>query len=178
MSPAGLQGEPFAAPPLTAVATARIQGVDVRLAREVTYRIRDEVAGEIRHPVRAVPRLDVAVEPSAIVWPLDRQTPRSIAITVTSNGREPISGTVEIGVPPGWPAIAPSAFSLSRKGDRTVVEASLSPHGTPSPGRSEISVAAVAGGTRFTTTIPLIDYEHIRPTPFPKAVGCRSRWLT
>ncbi len=167
-----LQGEPFARPPLTAVARARVQGMSIRLAREVTYRIRDEVAGEIRHPFRVVPNLEVSVEPAAIVWPLDRRSPRPIAVTVTSNGREPIAGRVEFGLPPGWPPIPPSAFSLARKGDRVVIEGALSPPSSPSPGRSEISVAAVLpGGTRFAVSLPLIDYVHIRPTPFPKAAG-------
>jgi LmbE family N-acetylglucosaminyl deacetylase len=168
--PDAVQGEPFAGPALTAMATVRIAGTTVRLQREVTFRIRDEVAGEIRHPLRAVPKLDVAVEPGSIVWPLERRLPRPIAVTVTSNGREPLTGTVEVNLPARWHRIAPAPFSLMRKGDRAVVEVSLLPPESLSPGRSEIRVAAVLkGGARFTTTIAMIDYEHIRPTPFPKA---------
>jgi LmbE family N-acetylglucosaminyl deacetylase len=170
--PAAVQGEPFAGPAVTAVATVRIAGTTVRLLREVTFRIRDEVAGEIRHPLRAVPKLDVAVEPSSIVWPLERRLPLSIAVTVTSNGREPLTGTVEVGLPARWPAIAPAPFSVSRKGDRAVVEVSLLPPESLAQGQSEITVAAVvAGRPRFATTIPMIDYEHIRPTPFPKTAN-------
>ncbi|MEP6993098.1 MAG: PIG-L family deacetylase [Acidobacteriota bacterium] len=167
--PLAVQGEPFAGPPVTAVAAVRIAGASVRLTREVTLRIRDEVAGEIRHPLRAVPIVDVAVEPSAIVWPLERRLPRPIAVTVTSHGRGPLTGTVEVEMPARWPAIAPAPFSLAKKGDRAVVEVPLLPPESLAPGRFEIRVAAVlTGGARFTATIPMIDYEHIRPTPFPK----------
>jgi hypothetical protein len=75
---------------------------------------------------------------------------------------------VEVTLPALWPGIAPAPFSLSRKGDRTVVEVSLLPPESLSPGRFEIQVTAVlAGGARFTMTIAMIDYGHIRPTPFP-----------
>ncbi|HEY3203812.1 MAG TPA: PIG-L family deacetylase [Thermoanaerobaculia bacterium] len=171
-APAAVQGEPFAPPPLTAGATVRIGGTTARLSREVTFRIRDEAVGEIRHPLRAVPEVDVDVEPDLIVWPLDQKSPRAITVTLTSNGREPLAGTVAATAPAGWPSIEARPFSLSRKGDRAVIDVPLSPPASPRPGRFAVSVAAVApAGARFSTTIPMIDYEHIRPTPFPRPAG-------
>jgi LmbE family N-acetylglucosaminyl deacetylase len=168
--PESVKGEPFAPPAVNAVATVRIGGESVRLSREATLRIRDEVAGEIRHSLRAVPRLDVSVEPASIVWPLERRRPRSITVTVTSNAKDAVAGNVEIGLPPRWPAIPPSAFSLAKKGDRAVVEIPLLPPESLTTGRFDLTVAAVpAGGGRFATSIAMIDYEHIRPTPHPKA---------
>ncbi len=167
--PGSVRDEPFAPPALTAVATVRIDGETVRLSREVTFRIRDEVAGEVRHALRAVSRVEVGVDPSSIVWPLDRRRPRPLAVTITSNAREPVSGKVEIGLPAHWPAIAPVPFTLPHKGDRTVLEISLLPPASLSPGRSAITIAAVASGAHFTASMPVIDYEHIRPTEFPKA---------
>ncbi|HEY1250421.1 MAG TPA: PIG-L family deacetylase [Thermoanaerobaculia bacterium] len=168
--PAAVKGEPSAPPPLTAVAVVRIGGESVRLSREATLRIRDEVAGEIRHPLRAVPRLDVSVEPTSIVWPLERRRPRPITVTVTSNAKGPVEGNVEVGLPPRWPAIPPAAFELAKKGDRAVLEFPLLPPESLTTGRYDITVAAApsSGGGRFATTIPMIDYEHIRPTPFPR----------
>ncbi len=53
-----------------------------------------------------------------------------------------------------------------------MIELPLLPPESLSPGRSEIAVAAMlTGGAKFTTSIPMIDYEHIRPTPFPKAAN-------
>jgi hypothetical protein len=170
--PESVRGEPSSPPPVTAVAVVRIAGESVRLSREATLRIRDEVAGEIRHPLRAVPRLDVSVEPQAIVWPLERRRPRPIAVAVTSNAKDALAGNVEIGLPARWPAIPPAAFSLAKKGDRAVIEISLLPPESLTTGRFDITVAAVlsgAGGGRFATSIAMIDYEHIRPTPQPKA---------
>jgi hypothetical protein len=164
---------------VNAVAIVRIDGEPVHLSREATLRIRDEVAGEIRHPLRAVPRLDVSVEPSSIVWPLERRRPRPVTVTVTSNAKDPVAGNVEIALPPRWPAIPPAAFSLAKKGDRAVIEIPLLPPESLTPGRFDLGVAAAvaggavaaapAGGGRFATSIAVIDYEHIRPTPQPKA---------
>ncbi len=168
--PETVKGEPSAPPPVTAVATVRIGGESVRVSREATLRIRDEVAGEIRHPLRAVPRLDVAVEPSAIVWPLERRRPRPITVTVTSNTKDAVAGNVEIALPARWPAIPPAAFSLAKKGDRAVIEIPLLPPESLTTGKFDITVAAVpAGGGRYAASIAMIDYEHIRPTPQPKA---------
>ena len=171
-APEAVLGEPFQPPPLIAIAVVRVAGVPVRLSREVTFRIRDEVVGEIRHPVRAVPKVDVAVEPDRIVWPLDRRSPRAITVTVTSGGGGPLSGNVEVAVPSGWPRVAPIPFSLAAKGDRAALDVQLSPPAQALPGRSEIAIAAVlANGDRAATGIRMIDYEHIRPTPSPKAAG-------
>ncbi|HEY4229067.1 MAG TPA: PIG-L family deacetylase [Thermoanaerobaculia bacterium] len=168
--PESIKGEPFAPPAVTAVAVVRIGGESVRLSREVTLRIRDEVAGEIRHSLRAVPRLEVSVEPSSIVWPLERRRPRPITVTVSSNAKDAIAGNVEIVLPPRWPAIPPAAFSLAKKGDRAVIEISLLPPESLTTGKFDITVAAVVGGGgKFATSIAMIDYEHIRPTPQPKA---------
>src|SRR5262249_3264614 len=68
-APAAVRGEPFAPPNLIAVVTLRLGGARLVLKREVTYRFRDEAFGEIRHAVRSVPPLEVAVEPDLLVWP-------------------------------------------------------------------------------------------------------------
>ncbi len=124
-------GEPFQPPPLTAVARLRVGDASIRLAREVTFRIRDEAVGEIRHPLRVVPRLDVAVDPTLLVWPLDQSAPRRLRVTLTSNCAAPVTGTVEAVLPPGWPAAAPVAFALAKKGDRALVQVPLAPPRRP-----------------------------------------------
>ena len=167
--PAPVRDEPFAPPPLAAVARLTIAGAPVRLAREVTFRIRDEASGEVRHPLRAVPPVEVSVEPELIVWPLETRGTRTLTVTVTSNASEPVEGTIEVGAPPGWPAPTAQRFSLARKGDGRVVDVSLAAPAGARPQRFSIPVAAVvSGGARVSTAIPMIDYEHIRPTPFPR----------
>jgi LmbE family N-acetylglucosaminyl deacetylase len=165
-----VRGEPFQPPPLTALVRLRIAGSTIQLSREVTYRFRVESVGEVRHPLRAVPGLEVAVDPTLVVWPQSRYQPMTLEITLTSNAASPVAGNVEVLPPPGWPVPKPSPFSLARKGDRALVAMPLSPGGRPGRGRFEMAVRAVASDGRFfTSSIGLIDYEHIRPTPDPRS---------
>jgi LmbE family N-acetylglucosaminyl deacetylase len=163
-------GEPFAPPPLSAVAVVRFAGLSLTLRREVTYRYRDEEFGEIRHPLRAVPKLGVTVEPELIVRPGSRRKPEKLQVTVTSNARESVMGNVEVGSIPGWSASKPKSFTLPRKGEKVSLDMPLDPDGKARPGRFEVPVAAVLpDGQRYSTSIRLIDYEHIRLTPLPKS---------
>lgn len=168
--PPGVRGEPFQPPPLCAVVALRIGGSLVRITREVTYRYRDEEFGEIRHPLRAVPKVDIAVEPDLIVWPTSKTEPKKLDVTLTSNSVGPLSGQLQVEPPPGWPAVPSRPFSLVKEGDRALLEIPLVLRGAPGTGRFEVSVAAVlSDGERFTTSIRLVDYEHIRPTPVARA---------
>jgi LmbE family N-acetylglucosaminyl deacetylase len=167
--PARVLGEPFAPPPLTAVAAVHIAGLTIPLEREVTYRYRDEEFGEIRHPLRAVSKVEVAVEPDLIVRPGSRRKPETLQVTVTSNVREAIAGQVEVGSIPGWSPSKPQPFTLTKKGEKASLNLSLDPDGKARPGRFEVPVAAaLPDGQRYSTAIRLVDYEHIRPTPLPK----------
>ncbi len=168
--PPAVRGEPFAPPPLSAVVALKIGSSRVTISREVTLRIRDEEYGEIRHAVRAVPRVEVAVDPRLIAQSIrvGTSSPR-FTVTVASNAAGPISGRIETAAPGGWKASS-RPFSLARKGDRSVIEISLSPPpGGARAGRFEVPVSVVLdSGERFSAGIRIIDYEHIRPTPFPR----------
>ena len=66
----------------------------VTLRRDVVYRFRDQGFGEIRRPVRAVPGLEVGLDPDRIVWPIAQKGERRIEVTVTSNSPKPVAGKV------------------------------------------------------------------------------------
>ncbi|HEY8020439.1 MAG TPA: PIG-L family deacetylase, partial [Thermoanaerobaculia bacterium] len=53
------RGEPFGPAPLTARFTFTLDGVEVSLDREVVYRRADEALGELRRPLRVVPKVEV-----------------------------------------------------------------------------------------------------------------------
>ena len=167
-APPSVRGEPFGPPPLSALVTVRVAGTRIVLAREVTYRIRDEVFGEIRHSIRAVPPLEVAVDPDLLVWPLDRKGSSSVSVDVASNARSPMAGRIEAALPAGWtPSSAP--FSVAKKGDHVRVELKVQPPREARAGRFEVPVAAApADGPRADLAVRIIDYEHIRPVPFPR----------
>nr|MDQ6894924.1 hypothetical protein [Acidobacteriota bacterium] len=166
--PAIVKGEPYAPSPLSAVVVLKVGTSRITLTREVTFRFRDEEYGEIRHAVRAVPAVDLLIEPSRIVQPLGAAGAARFLVTVTSNSGKPVAGKIEAALPAGWSA-APQPFSLSKKGERAAIEMSLVRSAkTARAERFDVPVSAVLeSGERFASGIRILDYGHIRPTPFP-----------
>lgn len=157
------KGEPFEAPPLRARFSFTVDGVPVEIDREVVHRHRDQALGEIRRPLRVVPRVEVAVAEELLVWPLARKEPRRLQVTLTSHAREPLRGRLEA---EGWAAVQPVPFTL-QPGEERTVELTLKP--AAAPGRYQVRLAAVLeDGARFGLAAPLVDYPHIRPTPHPE----------
>lgn len=167
-TPAAVRGEPFQPAPLTAVVSLTIAGAPVTLAREVSFRLRDQAIGEVRRLVRAAPALDVAVDPELSVWPL-ASPERHIEITLTSNASRPLAGRLEITPPPGWPAPPPRSFSLGKRGERQFFDVPLRAPSPLPPGRYALRAAAVLeGGARMELGIRALDYGYIPLTPMPE----------
>ncbi len=163
------RGQPFERAPLALAFTFEIDGVPLEIEREVVHRYRDQALGEIRRPLRAVPRLEVSVEPALVVWPIgDRQT-EVLRVAVQSNVEERVSARLDVKLPPGWPATDPPLIEIDTPRGRRVVEIEIAAPQDLGGGRYEIEVAAVtADGSRFTRAYPQVDYGHIRPTPMPR----------
>jgi LmbE family N-acetylglucosaminyl deacetylase len=168
-TPAAVLGEPFQPAALSARVALKVAGVDVWLARDASFRFRDEAIGEIRRPVRAAPTVEVAVEPGLLVWPLTEKSKR-LEVTLTSNSDRPEKGRLELDPPPGWTAPAPISFALSHRGERQFLEIPLSAPPNVAPGRVKARLAAVLeDGRRMDLGIRLIDYGYIPRTPQPEA---------
>jgi LmbE family N-acetylglucosaminyl deacetylase len=165
-----VRGEPFQPPPLAARFELAVDGVPVTLEREVAHRHRNQAIGEVRRPLRVVPRVEVAVAEDLLVWPLSRREPRHLQVTVTSHDAATLSGRLEASVEgsgKAWPAVAPLPFTLEPGEDQTL-DLAVPPPAAFAPGRYRLRLAAVlADGQRSDLATPVIDYPHIRPTPRP-----------
>jgi LmbE family N-acetylglucosaminyl deacetylase len=171
-----IRGEPFQAPLLTARFDLVIDGLEITLRREVVHRFADQAVGEIRRPLRVVPRLEVALSADLLVWPVAERGPHPIEVRLTNHGGETATGRLEIAAPEGWPPVAPLPFSVSPRGE-TVLTFPLTPPtaetgGTTdlAAGRYAVPVTAVLDeGQRFAAAARRITYPHIRtrllPTP-------------
>ncbi len=161
-----VRGEPFQPPALAAVVRLTIGGVPVTLSREVVHRFRDQAFGEIRRPVRAVPAVEVEVDPDRIVWPAAHTGIKRLEVRLTGNSSKPLSGRVVVEPPPGWPAVAPVPFTLDARGDRRFLDLTLKPPQPFTAGRGTFRVAAVLDdGTRFTSSVRVLDYPQVPATP-------------
>ncbi|MEA2561926.1 MAG: hypothetical protein QOH06_3430 [Acidobacteriota bacterium] len=161
------KGEPFEAPPFLARFSFAIEGVPVEIEREVVHRHPDQAFGEIRRPLRVVPKVEVAVADELLVWPLARKEPRRLQVALTSHAREAVSGRLQAGAE-GWPPVEPVPFTLE-PGEEKTVEVTLKPASGLAPGKYRVRLAAVLeDGGRFGLSAPVVDYPHIRPTPNPE----------
>lgn len=76
-------------------------------------------------------------------------------------------------MPEGWPPVAPVPFELEETDSPEKLTVAIQPPEDFARGRYPISVEAVLEGEgdgekeRFGLAVPLVDYEHIRPTPWP-----------
>lgn len=168
-APPAVRGEPFGPPPLVARFSFVADGVPVTLEREVVHRHRDQVLGEIRRPLAVVPKVEVHPAEPLLLWPVAQQSPRRLAVTVTSHARETVRGRLETALQDGWPAPAPVAFALEPEEEK-VLEVILPPSPRLRPGTYRAGLAAVLeDGARFSLAVPVLDYPHIRATPRPVA---------
>jgi LmbE family N-acetylglucosaminyl deacetylase len=160
-------GEPFQPPPAFIRFLFTLDGVPMELDREVVQRVRDQAFGEVRRPLRTVPKLEVQVDPPLIVWPLGTRSLETLSVKLSSNVKQAQTAQLEITPPAGWPAVAPVEVEIQPLG-RVTAEVPLTAPADLAPGRYEILVAAIAkDGSRYDMAYPLIDYEHVRPTPLP-----------
>lgn len=163
-----LRGEPFG-PPLAVVRFhVKLDGVHLPLEREVVFRARDQIQGEVRTSLRVVPAVEVAAEPDLTVWSTRKQEAHPLEVTLTRHAQADLSGRVEVRVPSGWPRVEPLPFELTGDATSETLALQLTPPPNLTPGRHRVAVEAVRDdGRRFDLGVPLVSYEHVRPTPRP-----------
>jgi hypothetical protein len=161
------RGEPFGPPLLTARFSFTIEGVPVTLEREVVHLHRDQAVGEVRRPLRVVPKVEVAVADELLVWPVQSREARRLHVTLTSHSKAPISGRLEAAAPGGL-TIQPQPLTLQTADEPLDLELTLEAPKDLQPGRAVLQIAAmIENNERFDFSVPVIDYPHIRPTPRP-----------
>ena len=159
----------FEPPPLAVELVLQIEGAQVRVGREVVHAFADQARGEVRRPLQAVPALEVEAAPALVLRRTADRGPAAIEVRLRSNAARPLGGTVELGVPPGWPDVGAPVFAIEDAGGGAAVRLEVAvPDGAP-PGRYRLPVTAVLdSGERFAGAFPTTEYEHVRPRPRPE----------
>lgn len=169
--PAAAWGEPFEPAPLRArVTLLPAGGVPLVQTRDVVYRYRDQAVGEVREPLLVVPRVDVKLGPAEKVWPIGVRPPEAYTVTLLHGAAERTAGSVSLELPPGWPAIPPQSFELTRPEERESLVFLVRPPARLIPGRYEVrAVATDQAGNRFAEGITSVEYPHISRRPWARA---------
>ncbi len=159
-----VRGEPFEPPPLSLRFAFTLAGEPITLEREVVFRAQDQARGEVRRPLRAVPELEVSVEPELVVWPVGRRHAETLEIEIVSNLERPVRARLEVEVPAGWRPIEPMEVEIEPSQRRRVIEVELenAAESTVTPGRFKVGVTAHGSNGAFDQAMRVIDYEHVR----------------
>ena len=169
-------GAMFGVSPSTAAETELVEVPEVRFLvgvapspagivdfnTRVVYRYADDVRGEVRRPVVAVPGIDVWLGAITQYVPANASIDRMVEVRVRSAFSDARDVSVRLELPPGLGVdSAIRHVRLDRYGaERTVA---FRVRGRLTPGSHNLTAAAVSGGQTFRSGAQLIDYEHIRP---------------
>ncbi|MGH7656596.1 MAG: hypothetical protein ACREL6_00055, partial [Gemmatimonadales bacterium] len=131
--------------------------------REVVFRTNDQSRGEVRRPLRIVPRVEVALSPAVEIWSTTRQVAHTFTVGLTRHGNERVTGTVGLDLPEGWAPVEPRRFELNVDGEsETFAFAVSAPAGQPAATLAIRAWALDSAGERFDAGVRTIDYPHIR----------------
>jgi hypothetical protein len=159
-------GAPLDLPPLSVEFDLEIEGWPLTISREVVYRYGDQAFGEIRRPLRAVPALEVSVEPALTLWSIGDTKSSELEVILRSNRQGSLEGTVQIEMPANWAPVEPLPFHIDESRGTVALQIPLD-----APDKLSTStfwgsvVATTPEGGRFAFSVPVVDYEHIRPAP-------------
>ena len=144
-------------------------GVPIAVEREVVHREVDQAVGELRRPLRVVPRLEVTVTPERRLTTPGRSACPGVEVTLVSHAERPLTGRLE--PRESWGGAAPRAIPFEIPAHGRLLLAA--PQG-PCPARpgqrwTTTYVGVLDGGGEEAAAYPVIDYPHVRPTPQVKA---------
>jgi LmbE family N-acetylglucosaminyl deacetylase len=149
-----------------AAITLEIFGTKVVFEQPIEFRFADDVRGEIRRNVEAVPRVSVELDQSLLIVPYsDKPQTRQIAMSVVNESAKPVNGTLSLNInsPTEWKYKAStSTFELKRTGERTSVSFDLTIPAKTKPGAYQIRGQASVGDSIATSTMRTIAYPHIQ----------------
>jgi LmbE family N-acetylglucosaminyl deacetylase len=166
-------GEPFQAPEFAATAELTNPGsdsVEADFWTEAVFRTNDQSRGEVRRPVTVVPRVDVKLDPSTELWPLNSAVTHRFTVTLTHGARDSTAGTVTLQLPPGWPRAQAQHFQFGQEDEHELFAFDVKPPAQLRPGTFEVkAVARDLNGTAYDVGVYSVDYPHIHPRTYPQA---------
>jgi LmbE family N-acetylglucosaminyl deacetylase len=171
-------GEPLQRAPAIAKFRLTIAGATLEVEREVVFRQGSQSEGEVRRPVRAVPAIEVSVQPGMLLWPESSQGSPEIEVLVRSNVEEPIRGRIELRRSSQRPAGQVMELRIDEPRGQQIERFRAQPPVGGRRGRVGVSaVAVLEDGREFAASYPVIQYPHIRPMTLPTEASVQIQRL-
>ncbi|MCC6328050.1 MAG: PIG-L family deacetylase [Acidobacteria bacterium] len=165
----GDSGMPFQTKLLSATVLAEIDGAGFSITQPVEYRYADDVRGEIRRDVVAVPSLSVSLDQDMILFPIGREAyKRRVVMTIVNNSAKLISDKASLDLPGSsyWKASPTEANFTLRAGEKTNIAFDLTVNSQEEAGVTEIGAIAYANGRANSEEMRVVAYPHIQTHRF------------
>ncbi|MCH7875386.1 MAG: PIG-L family deacetylase [Gemmatimonadetes bacterium] len=174
-APPAVRGLPFEPPILRGEVLLRIADTWIYLAREATYRYANPAIGEIREPLRVVPRIAVRLSPGRLVWSTEGPATQTFTVTLELHGAKPVAGILQLETG-RWRAPDPQEFSLSGAGERRQFSFTVRRPATVDHADQVFrAVARTTDGERYGSAVRVLAYPHTRPTQWVVPAESRVR---
>jgi LmbE family N-acetylglucosaminyl deacetylase len=136
-----------------------LSGLNLKVERDVVYKYSDPVKGELYRPFELLPPATINIPEKVFVF--GSSAPKQVLLTIKANASN-IKGSLQIKVPSEWTvSLQKTDFALDKKGDETIVEATITPGKNAEQGNMEVSLNI--DGKTYNKSIRRIDYDHIPP---------------
>ena len=121
--PGSAANMPFDPPLMETRAEVDYNSVSIAMERPAEFRRRDEMLGEIRSLVKAVPALSVRISPDVAVIPLEGNRQKEFTVTVENQNTMAVESEIRLVIPSGW-TVAPASRTVrfGRQGEKASVK--------------------------------------------------------
>ena len=140
--------------------TLAVEGAAFRIRAPIVYRFADQVQGETRRPVSAVPAVSVLLDQEIAYAPARTPIEREVRVHLQSSDTTTRSVRLEVRVPQGLVADS-AAREVRVPGAGRVITVNVRVRGQLPAGRHRIEVVARDGDESWASGYSTIDYEHI-----------------
>jgi LmbE family N-acetylglucosaminyl deacetylase len=173
-----VRGLPYAPDPVRGSFRLSLRALDEPLAlvRDAAWIGVDRRSGEYRVPVKVVPGVAVAVEPSVAVIPLSAPEPFSLTVRLRAQAPDGAAGELHAVLPDGWTATPdPLPVTLDDEGAERSVAVRVAPPAGLAAGEYRVPVELVTDHDRYALGYDVVDYPHIRPHHLYRPAAVRVR---
>lgn len=153
-----LRGLPETPRALKVAFDLKVAGVDMTFEKDVVFKRRDPVAGELYRPFEITPPVFVNIpEP---VYIFADEAPQDVSLVLKA-GKADIAGKVKLDLPEGWRSEpAEVEFNLALKEEEKTLSFKLFPPKGQSEGQL-LPIVELEDGSSYTKELILIEYDHI-----------------
>jgi LmbE family N-acetylglucosaminyl deacetylase len=139
-----------------------VDGVGFSAHAPIVRRFADQVVGELKRPIAAVPRVSVLLDQAVQYAPARAPIERTLRVQLQSPDSSSQTVRLEMRLPAGM-TVDSAERTVVVPGSNAVQTVEFNVRGTLPAGRHGIDVVAVEGSQRFAQGYTTIDYEHINP---------------